>query len=783
MNNGKKRIILGLIALAVAFAVLLGLQAVDAKLPAPAAAAAAAETEGKYTPGTYTGTADGFGGPVSVTLTVGGDGRISNVSVTGDRETPSVGGAAIPDLAEAVLSAQGGDVDVVSGATFTSNAVRTAASAAAAEAMGAAVQSGPKAADGNRYIPGTYTGSSKGFGGDITVTVTVDENSILDVNIDGSHETENIGSFAVSMLGDSIMAEQTPNVDVITGATVSSGAILRALKDALTQAGADLASFPSAEKTPGGIRTYETMEVDIVVIGAGGAGMTAAIKAKQAGKNVIILEKMPYVGGNTTKATGGMNAAETHYQAEQGIEDSVEVFVEDTMKAGHDINDRTLVTMMAEMSARAIDWLDSIGAPLPKVSFSGGATNRRIHAPEDGSGVGAFLVTRFLNTLTELQIPVYYNTAATKLMTVDGTVVGVMAESDTAVYTVHSKAVVLATGGFGNNQEMIVRYRPDLLGTVTTSAPGIMGDGIVMAEAVGADLVDIEQIQLHPTVEQGTSMLITESVRGDGAILVNQNGKRFIDELRPRDVVSAGELEQPGSYAYIIFDQRLRDGLKAIEKYVSTGITVQADTIEGLAEQLDIDPATLAKTLSDWNGYVAAQNDPDFGRTTGMEADLSVAPYYAIKIAPGIHHTMGGVHIDTQARVINIEGKPIPGLYAAGEVTGGVHGGNRVGGNAVADIVVFGGIAGENAAAWCDQAGGTSAEEPGPASAGTSAEEPKLENAETPAEELTAEPAPAEDAAEGPAPAEELTAEPGPVSAEAPADESAGEPASDGAAA
>ena len=201
MNNGKKRIILGLIALAVAFAVLLGLQAVDAKLPAPAAAAAAAETEGKYTPGTYTGTADGFGGPVSVTLTVGGDGRISNVSVTGDRETPSVGGAAIPDLAEAVLSAQGGDVDVVSGATFTSNAVRTAASAAAAEAMGAAVQSGPKAADGNRYIPGTYTGSSKGFGGDITVTVTVDENSILDVNIDGSHETENIGSLADTKIG------------------------------------------------------------------------------------------------------------------------------------------------------------------------------------------------------------------------------------------------------------------------------------------------------------------------------------------------------------------------------------------------------------------------------------------------------------------------------------------------------------------------------------------------------------------------------------------------------
>ena len=279
-----------------------------------------------------------------------------------------------------------------------------------------------------------------------------------------------------------------------------------------------------------------------------------------------------------------MNAAETHYQAEQGIDDSVEQFVEDTMEGGHNINDKDLVTTLAENSAEAIDWLDSIGAPLPKVSFSGGATNARIHAPEDGSGVGAYLVTSLLKKMDELDINVMYDTKATSLISKDGTV-----------------AVILATGGFGNNEDMIVQYRKDLKGTVTTSAPGITGDGIVMAEDVGADLVDIEQIQLHPTVEQKTSMLITESVRGDGAILVNQDGKRFTDELLTRDVVSAAELEQPGSYAYIIFDQRLRDGLKAIEKYVSTGITVQGDTIEELAEKIDVDPATLAETLKNWN--------------------------------------------------------------------------------------------------------------------------------------------------------------------------------------
>ena len=727
MSKGvaKKKFVAGLIAGILSIALLLGMEAIERKAPVPvseepetqtseetapapaepASASADADTEGEFQAGTYTGTANGFGGPVDVTLTVGEAGGITNVEITGDGETPDVGGAAIPTLADRILEAQSAEVDGVSGATFTSQAVLDAAAQAIAKASGEEVADVPKAEGDNLFIPGTYSGTSKGFGGDVDVTVTVSEKSIDSIKIDGSHETENIGSFAVDMLDDRILEAQTPNVDAVTGATVTSNAVFRALNDALVLAGADLAKFPTVTKEANGEKTYEELETDIVIIGAGGAGMTAAINATQAGKKVIVLEKMPYAGGNTTKATGGMNAAETHYQEEQGIEDSVEQFVEDTMEGGHNINDRDLVTVMAEYSAKAIEWLDSIGAPLPKVSFSGGATNKRIHSPEDGSGVGAYLVTSFLKTMDELGINVMYETKATSLMTLDGTVVGVQAESDSAYYTIKAKAVILATGGFGNNEDLVVHYKPDLKGTVTTSAPGVTGDGIIMAEAVGADLVDIDQIQLHPTVEQSTSMLITEGVRGDGAILVNQEGKRFINELLTRDVVSAGELEQTGSYAYIIFDQHLRDGLKAIEKYVSTGITVQGDTIEELAEQLDIDPATLADTLNKWNQYVANQEDPDFGRETGMDADLSQAPYYAIKIAPGIHHTMGGVKINTSAQVIDINGDVIPGLFAAGEVTGGVHGGNRIGGNAVADIVVFGNIASESAVAWCDEAG------------------------------------------------------------------------------
>ena len=669
------------------------------------------DVEGAYKPGSYSASADGFGGPVEVSVEIGSNGGITDMTIKGDKETPDIGGAAIPVLKQAILTNQTADVDGVSGATFTSDAVRTATAAALAQAGGEEVAAGPKAADGNLFIPGTYTETATGFGGEVSVTATVSENKIEDVQITGDHETENIGTFAVEMLGERILAAQSPNVDALTGATVTSNAILGALKKALTAAGADMSAFAPAEDKGKILKKYEELDTDIVIIGAGGAGMTAAINATQAGKDVILLEMMPYAGGNTTKATGGMNAAETHYQKEQGIEDSVEQFVEDTMKGGHDINDRDLVTIMAENSAEGIDWLDSIGAPLPKISFSGGATNQRIHAPEDGSGVGAYLVTALLKKIDELGIKVMYNTKATDLLSLEGTVNGVMAESDEAYYTIHSKAVILATGGFGNNQEMIVNYRSDLEGTVTTSAPGIMGDGIVMAETVGAGLVDIDQIQLHPTVEQKTSMLITESVRGDGAILVNQDGKRFTDELLTRDVVSAAELAQPGSYAYIIFDQKLREGLKATEKYISTGITVQGDTIEDLAAAIDVDPATLADTLANWNKYVADKNDPDFGRTTGMENDLSTPPYYAIKIAPGIHHTMGGVHIDTAAHVIDTNGKVIPGLFAAGEVVGGVHGGNRLGGNAVADIVVFGRIASASAVDWCNGGAAGAAED------------------------------------------------------------------------
>ena len=553
------------------------------------------------------------------------------------------------------------------------------------------------------YHPGTYEASARGFGGDVDVTVTVDKHNITDIQVTGDHETENIGSVAIEMVGDSIMEAQDTDVDTISGATVTSMAVVTAASTALGEAATDVPK-PEKEETEEPVeKTAEELDADIVIVGAGGAGMTAAIKATEAGKKVLLVEKMPYAGGNTTRATGGMNAAETHYQKEQGIDDTVEQYVKDTMEGGHNLNDPALVQALAEGSAPAIDWLDSIGAQLPKIAFTGGSTNPRAHAPEDGSAVGIYLVSAFKKQLEEKNIPVLYNTTVTEIIMKDGRAVGVKADSETADYTINAKAVILATGGFGGNEQMIVENNPALAGYVSTNAPGATGDGIKMAQAVGADVVDMDQIQLHPTVEQRTRMLITEAVRGNGAILVNKEGKRFVNEMETRDFVSAAEIEQTDGCAYVIFDQNLRDNVAAVEKYFGIGVVSEGATIEDLAGEIGLDPVVLSRTLADWNKAVANQKDPEFGRTTAMDADLSTAPYYAILVAPGIHHTMGGLKIDVNGEVLNTKGKAIPGLFAAGEVTGGVHGGNRLGGNAVADVVVFGTAAAESACTYTDK--------------------------------------------------------------------------------
>ena len=594
-------------------------------------------------------------------------------------------------------------------------------------------------------VSGSFTGTAKGMG-DVSVTLTLTDNVITDCTAKGDEETPGIGSVVIEQFPGEVVEGNTINLDSISGATITSNAFVEAAKAALTEAGLNPDDYMAkADKTANG----ETVsyDADVVVIGAGGAGMTAAMTAADAGQKVVILESQAMVGGNSARATGGMNAAKTVYQDENefdqaaGVEktlataaekyadnetitalaktvseqwaayqanptgyfDSVELMELDTMVGGKGINDPELVKTLCEGTADAIDWLDENGITLHNVSSFGGASVKRIHRPVNEEGkvvsVGAYMIPLLQENCEKRGIDIVLNTTVDTILTdANGAAVGVSGtDKDGNTVVVNAKSVILATGGFGANLDMVTQYKPELAGFMTTNAAGAQGQGIEMATAIGAGTVDMDQIQIHPTVEANTAALITEGLRGDGAILVNANGERFVDEVGTRDVVSAAEIAQPGSYSWLIVDQAMADASSVIQGYIKKGYTKTGATYEELAKELDIDPVAFANTMETWNSYVEAKNDPDFGRTS-FANPLNNGPYYAIKVTAGVHHTMGGVTINSATEVLKEDGTVIPGLFAAGEVTGGVHGANRLGGTAVADFVVFGRIAGESAA-------------------------------------------------------------------------------------
>lgn len=444
--------------------------------------------------------------------------------------------------------------------------------------------------------------------------------------------------------------------------------------------------------------TAEKTDYDVIVVGAGGAGMTAALSAHESGASVVVLEKTASPGGNTSFSSSGMNASETKFEKEQGIEDSNALFAEETIKGGHGKNNVELVNFMADHSAAAIDWLDQRGIRLDNLTITGGFSVKRCHRPTDGSAVGGVLVDGLEKNIKSADIPVLTDHKVTEIVMDGNKVVGVKAQTkDGSVKEYKGKAVVIASGGFAANAEMVEHYQPDYKGMVTTNPTSSQGEGMVMAEKVGADLIDMQYIQIHPTVEQKTQTLIAEGIRGAGAILMNQKGERFINEMETRDVVSAAELKQEGKFAYEILDDKIRQDNKAVDKYIKAKLVVQSDTLAGLAKELGIDPAVFEKTVADYNAAAEAGSGDPLGRSTGL-APLKTGPFYAIKVAPGVHHTMGGIKVDTQSRALTKDNTPISGLYAAGEVTGGIHGANRIGGNAVCDIIVFGRNAGTQAA-------------------------------------------------------------------------------------
>ncbi len=594
-------------------------------------------------------------------------------------------------------------------------------------------------------VSGEFSGTAKGFGGDVTVTLTLTDGEITAAVAQGADESTGIGSVAVEKLPAQMAETGSIAVDAISGATISSTAVVEAAKAALVAAGLDPEAYAAASEKGSGEDVLRSC--DIVIVGAGGAGMTAAIVAADAGKKVVIVESQSMAGGNSVRATGGMNAGKTAYQDEntfgeeagvektlksaadsyadnaavtelaqtvtaqwqayqanpEGYFDSVELMELDTMIGGKAVNDVELVKALCANSAEAIDWLTTIGANLTSVGSFGGASVKRIHRPVDADGktisVGTYIVPVLEKACQDRGVEFLFDTTAQSLRTDEstGAVTGVNAVTkDGGNVIVNAKAVILATGGFGANLEMVASYKPELEGFMTTNAPGAQGQGIAMAEAIGAATVDMDEIQIHPTVQFDTAALITEGLRGDGAILVNAEGKRFIDEVGTRDVVSAAEIAQTGSYSWLVVDQAMVDKSSVIAGYIKKGLTVTGADYAELAAAMGVDADAFAATMEAWNACVESKTDAEFGRTS-FANPLNTAPYYAVKVTAGVHHTMGGLKINTATEVLNVNGEVIPGLYAAGEVTGGVHGANRLGGNAVADFIVFGRIAGASA--------------------------------------------------------------------------------------
>lgn len=449
------------------------------------------------------------------------------------------------------------------------------------------------------------------------------------------------------------------------------------------------------------LKPVKIEKTDLLIVGSGAAGFTASMAAREAGvKNLIMIEKMAVPGGNSQLAAGGMNAAGTKFQKQAGIEDNPQLMFDDTMKGGKNVSNPDLVRVLADKSNESIEWLDKHGATLSHVGQGGGSSAARMHGPADGAFVGPYLSKFFRDEAAKSNLDLRLNTKLVKLIKgTNGEITGALVKGKhTGIYQIDAKAVILATGGIGANPELIQKLRPDISPEVKTSnQPGSQGDGIILGENVGAAVVDAKEIQLNPTLLVGSPVIVSETVRGAGAVFVNKEGKRFISELTTRDKTSAAVSKQTGGVAYEIFDQKVRDKVKQTGAAFELGLAKEGRTLEELGKNAGIDPKNLAATIAQYNKYAEAGNDPEFGRPK-ISAKVDTPNFYAIEVTPAIHYYMGGLKINPQAKVIDKNGKVIEGLFAAGEVTGGVHGKNRLGGNSISETITFGRISGEEAA-------------------------------------------------------------------------------------
>ena len=558
--------------------------------------------------------------------------------------------------------------------------------------------------------PVTAEGTGVGKHGDITVAVTFDAGKIQDIKIVKNAENPILAKKVFTDLKDQVVALSSTDVDLISGATFSAKGFIDAVNDAAKKAGVTLAKADKKALKKAARELPKTSNYDVVVIGAGGAGFSAAITARNAGANVVLLEKMPAVGGNSLISGAEMNAAKNWVQPKLGInDDSPELHAQDTFKGGDGKGDMKVINVMTHEALDAAKWCrDYLGVRFEddNLFFFGGHSRKRALIPVGHTGTE--FIAKFQAKADELGIPVITNMKAEELIkNKDGRVVGVKATMDGSEYTFNAKGgVVLATGGFGANPEMVKKYNPKIDERFkTTDAPGTTGEALYMAERAGAQLVNMGYIQTYPICDpiSGAIELIADA-RFDGAIMLNQEGKRFVEELQRRDVLSEAILNQTGQYCWVLWNDnigKISNTVKAhaneYEAFTKQGIMTTCDDLKCIADFTKIPFDQLQKTVKRVSDMAGKGNDKDFNHRAGL-MDMQQGKYYVIKAVPSTHHTMGGVRINEKAEALTAEGKVIPGLWAAGEVTGVTHGTNRLGGNAYTDIIVFGRIAGEAAA-------------------------------------------------------------------------------------
>lgn len=698
-----------------------------------------------YTPGTYTAAIAGQNGPVKVEVTTSAD-KILSVKIIDQKETEGIGSKAVAALPSEIVKAQSADVQGIAGASVSSAAIKKA------------VQECLNQAQGKKAAPlalknGTFEGKAYGNNGWLTVEVNIKDNKITDIKTPGQRETKYLGDTAIREIGKDVLQYQTLNVDNIAGATVTSTALKTAIAQAIEKAGGDIAAFqkpvPEKIKKVAGITKGSA---DLIIVGAGGAGLSAAVTAKDLGvKNVLVLEKMPVIGGNTLRCASAFNAAdpdrqkalpmtetlkeavvkainekpvsEEHAKLMADVKAKYEAYLKSgsktlfdcpewhalqTYNGGDKVGQIPLIRQYSNNVLDTLHWMQSKGSPvMDRVSQGAGALWQRTHQLDAPAGLG--LIDPLYQAAVKQGVNFKLGMRVQDLILNDkGRVIGVTATDKVGnKYEFTSKdGVILATGGYSQNKEMRQKSAPHLTSEmVSTNQPGATGDGIIIATRHGADTTGMNYVQVYPLATPGTGALQGRARKMSGlddVIDVNKNGERFVKEDARRDEFVVAIKKQPGGVVYDINDSSIVKPLNSfnedVETLVSIGRIYKADSLADLAKQLGMPADKLEATVAEFNKMVEAKKDPKFGRKL-FDRPIVKPPFYATPRAPSIHHTMGGLQISTNAQVLDKNGKPIPGLYAAGEVTGGIHGSNRLGGNATADVLTFGRIAAKSAVA------------------------------------------------------------------------------------